>query len=169
MRPGLQAGITSQAGTGAEDIKGCGTSGMAALDPATGYVIKFHLGTMTRDNGARRRERSMSSCRCRSTDHGILLEYAEHGPVREYLRKSPEPIAKSTLIKWATQGWRLCKSEDLLNLDAALYEMERGHLLFPDLEEDEREERLEAGEFPDLSGLVLKSVILRLLVDDRIL
>ncbi|KAL4790304.1 kinase-like domain-containing protein [Aspergillus venezuelensis] len=186
---------------------------MAALDPAIGYVIKFHLGD---DDERERCEKERDVCEqlgksklellkfYGTTEHGILLDYAEHGPVREFLRQCPRPIAKTILIKWARQATEALKfiqangiyhgevnctnffvdsnlnlklgdftssandssvtvenlREDILSLGGALYEMKTGHLSFPDLEEDEREQRLEAGEFPDVSGFILESVIL---------
>ncbi|KAL4961856.1 kinase-like domain-containing protein [Aspergillus stella-maris] len=106
-------------GISAEDIKGCGTSGMAALDPSTGYILKFHLG----DDDERERcetereiyeqleksryERPSSLLKFYgSTKHGILLENAEHGPVRKDLRqsRSAKTIDKTTVFWWARQA-----------------------------------------------------------------
>ncbi|PWY94064.1 kinase-like protein [Aspergillus sclerotioniger CBS 115572] len=104
-------------GIGLQDVKGCGTSGMAALDPNTKYIIKFSLGD--EDECARcNREKEFYellelSSHSRpssllnyhgSTSHGILLEYAELGPVRQVLRASQHPISTSTLVRWAQQA-----------------------------------------------------------------
>jgi serine/threonine protein kinase len=91
---------------------------MAALDPKTGYILKFPLGDD--DECARcNQEREVYQVLERSllprpssllkfhgsTSHGILLEYAELGPVRQYLRESHyQPILHSTLLRWAQQA-----------------------------------------------------------------
>ncbi|KAL2794918.1 kinase-like domain-containing protein [Aspergillus keveii] len=99
------------------DVKGCGTSGMVALVPNTKCIIKFPLGD--EDECARcdhereiyqlletsSHERPLSLLRFHgSTSHGILLDYAEFGPVRQFLRESQDSIPTSTLFRWARQA-----------------------------------------------------------------
>ncbi|KAL5340933.1 kinase-like domain-containing protein [Aspergillus crustosus] len=206
-------------GIGIQDIKGCGTSGMVALDLNTKYIIKFPLGD--EDECARcnhekeiyqllessSHERPPSLLKFHgSTSHGILLDYAELGPVRHFLRGgSHDPIPSSILLRWARQAAEalqflhnnsICHGDvncsnlfldqhldlkvgdftsslvgslatphdfqgDISNLGSAMYEMARGHLSYPTLSEDEREQKLEQREFPDLANVELKSMILR--------
>ncbi|KAL3454397.1 kinase-like protein [Aspergillus insuetus] len=111
-------GFSFPPGISIRDVKGCGTSGMAALDSRTGYILKFHLGD--NDECARcNQERDIYQILERSslprpssllkfhgsTSHGILLEYAELGTVRQYLCESPQQlIPPSTLLRWAQQA-----------------------------------------------------------------
>lgn len=100
-----------------QDIKGCGTSGMAALDPITGYIIKFPLGDddeLARCDQERRIYHLLKSSIYKrpssllqfhgSTSHGILLDYAEFGPVRKFIRSSAHPIQISIVLQWAQQA-----------------------------------------------------------------
>jgi hypothetical protein len=41
---GANSSVSFPPGIGLQDIKGCGISGMVALDPNTKYIIKFLLG-----------------------------------------------------------------------------------------------------------------------------
>ncbi|KAL4862653.1 hypothetical protein BDV12DRAFT_39937 [Aspergillus spectabilis] len=110
-------GFSFPPGIGIQDVKGCGTSGMAALDPETRYIIKFPLGD---DDECARcdQEREIyqllelsSHPRPSSllkfhgvTSYGILLDYAELGPVRQFLHKSQYSVPISTLLRWAQQA-----------------------------------------------------------------
>ncbi|KAE8355375.1 kinase-like protein [Aspergillus coremiiformis] len=114
---GASSNFSFPPGIGIQDVKGCGTSGMAALDPDTKCIIKFPLGDD--DECARcdhereiyqllelsSRERPSSLLKFHgSTSHGILLDYAELGPVRQFLRESQDLITISTLLRWARQA-----------------------------------------------------------------
>ena len=99
-----------------QDVQGLGQSGMAALDPTTKHIIKFPFKDEERANCNREREiyqRLERSSLPRpssllkfygSTDHGILLEYAEHGTLRRYLNGSTPPLPLPTLLSWAKQA-----------------------------------------------------------------
>lgn len=104
-------------GISLQDIKGCGTSGIAALVPNTKEILKFSLGD--EDECARcdheRRiyqlfelssyQRPKSLLRfLGSTNYGILLEFAELGPVRQYLHGLRHPPQESICLRWAYQA-----------------------------------------------------------------
>ncbi|KAI9841785.1 MAG: hypothetical protein M1837_000379 [Sclerophora amabilis] len=99
----------------AEHLKGGGTTGMVALLPGQ-TVIKFPHGepddiVRLRKEGdiyerfqkAKRRPRSLLQYRGRTKD-GILLEYAERGSVREYLRSQTSAPSSILLLRWAEQA-----------------------------------------------------------------
>ncbi|KAL2853201.1 kinase-like protein [Aspergillus pseudodeflectus] len=114
---GANSSVSFPPGIGLQDIKGCGTSGMVALDPITKYIIKFPLGDddeCARCDKEREiyqllesspREWPLSLLKFHgTTSHGILLDYAEIGPVRQFLRESQDSIPPSTLLRWARQA-----------------------------------------------------------------
>ncbi|KAL3476420.1 kinase-like domain-containing protein [Aspergillus californicus] len=86
-------------------------------DPKTKHIIKFPLGDedeCTRCGQERevyqRLELSPYPRPCSlfgfhgSTGHGILLEYAERGPVRQMLHESLYSVPLSTVLRWAQQA-----------------------------------------------------------------
>lgn len=105
-------------GISIQDIKGYGTSGMAALIPNTQTIIKFPVTAEAEERERCDREKSVyqlfqSSSYGRpsslllykgDTEEGILLEFAELGPVRLYLQKLACPLPESTLFRWAREA-----------------------------------------------------------------
>lgn len=105
-------------GIGIQDIKGYGTSGMAALIPNTQTIIKFPVTAEAEERERCDREKSIyelfqSSSYPRPssllnyqghTEEGILLEFAELGPVRLYLQGLPYPLPELLLLRWATEA-----------------------------------------------------------------
>lgn len=105
-------------GIGIQDIKGYGTSGMAALIPNTQTIIKFPVTEEAEERERCNREKSIyqlfqssSTQYPRSllryngdTEDGILLEYAELGPVRLYLQGLTSPLSVSVLLRWAKEA-----------------------------------------------------------------
>jgi serine/threonine protein kinase len=105
-------------GISIQDIKGYGTSGMTALIPNSQIIIKFPVTEEDEERGRCNREKliyqlfqSSSYQRPRSllryngsTNHGILLEYAELGPVRLYLQGLAHPLPVSVLLRWAREA-----------------------------------------------------------------
>jgi serine/threonine protein kinase len=105
-------------GISIQDIKGYGTSGMAALIPNTRIIIKFPVTEEAEERERCDREKSIyqlfqssSYQRPRSllqyngdTEDGILLEYAELGPVRLYLQGLAHPLPMSILLRWAREA-----------------------------------------------------------------
>jgi serine/threonine protein kinase len=98
-----------------KDIKGYGTSGMTALIPNTQTIIKFPVTEQAEERERCNKEKSIyqlfqSSPHKRptsllqyegNTEDGILLEYAENGPLRLYLQRLHSPLPISDLLRWA--------------------------------------------------------------------
>ena len=105
-------------GIGIQDIKGYGTSGMAALIPNTQTIIKFPVTEEAEERERCDREKSIyqlfqsSSEQCPKsllryngeTADGILLEYAELGLVRLYLQGLSCLLSVSVLLRWAKEA-----------------------------------------------------------------
>jgi serine/threonine protein kinase len=105
-------------GISIQDIKGYGTSGMTALIPNTREIIKFPVTDQADDRERCNREKEIyqlfqSSPYKRptsllqfngSTEYGILLEYAEQGPVALYLQRLAGRLPTSTLLRWAQEA-----------------------------------------------------------------
>ncbi|MCJ1246799.1 hypothetical protein MMC30_004008 [Trapelia coarctata] len=104
-------------GVSFQDVRGGGTSGLVAQLPGTHTVIKFPLGAP--DENARCAieeqvyERFHASKLHRpdsilrydgKTEHGILLEYAETGTLREFLRNADSAPQPDVLLRWARQA-----------------------------------------------------------------
>jgi serine/threonine protein kinase len=211
--------FTFPPGIGLKDVKGHGTSGMVALIPDTQKILKFPV---IDEEGERERcdkEKAIyqllqSSSHRRlesllrfygSTSHGILLEYADLGPIRLYLRSLESPLPTSILLRWALEAAEAlhfvhlngvahgdinCTNlfihnrlelklgdftssftyatiprpgleADIRDFGSALFEMETGQLPHPDLSVFEREDALDAKQYPDLARVTtLKSVVL---------
>ncbi|QKX61636.1 uncharacterized protein TRUGW13939_08788 [Talaromyces rugulosus] len=96
-----------------QDIKGYGTSGMAALIPDTQIIIKFPVTEQAEERERCDREKSIYQLFQSykhpdsllqyhgDTEYGILLEYAELGPVRLFLQGLASPLPVSDLLRWA--------------------------------------------------------------------
>jgi serine/threonine protein kinase len=105
-------------GISIEDIKGYGTSGMAALIPNTKTIIKFPITAEAEERERCDREKSIyqlfqSSSYKRPTsllqykghtNEGILLEFADLGPVRLYLRGLECPLPEFVFLCWAKEA-----------------------------------------------------------------
>ncbi|RAL03490.1 uncharacterized protein BO80DRAFT_442613 [Aspergillus ibericus CBS 121593] len=85
-----------------EDIKGWGSSSLAALDPTTNHILKFPINDTERipcdleksiyirlSHSPYPRPPSILQYHG-ATPHGILLEYAEHGTLLRYLDFEPQ-------------------------------------------------------------------------------
>ncbi|PWY94543.1 kinase-like protein [Aspergillus sclerotioniger CBS 115572] len=110
------AGIPFPPGITNNDIKGFGSSALAALDPTTNLIIKFPFVTTESTKCDHEREiyeRLERSSHPRppsilnfhgTTPHGILLEYAPHRTLRHYLRDLDTPAPISMILRWADQA-----------------------------------------------------------------
>lgn len=103
-----------------QDVKGCGTSGMVALIPSTNTVLKFPLSHAEERDRCRHehliykllaqpeistsRPESLLQFHGSGKDGGIVLEYAELGPVRHYLRDHDHLSSDEILLRWTRQA-----------------------------------------------------------------
>jgi serine/threonine protein kinase len=115
---GVRSILNLPPGISSRDFIGGGTSGVAALIPGTTTVLKFPHGDEDEcercDREAEVYEHIKSSpdhcptslLRYRGrNEYGILLEYADHGPVRHYLRKpTTQPPEVAVILRWASQA-----------------------------------------------------------------
>ena len=123
----MPTGITFQ------DVKGGGTTGLAALFPGTQKIIKFPWGEP--DTVARCKveievyRRLQESPHDRPTSilqyYGLFegratLEYAENGSLRQFLRKTKRPPSEQVILRWAQQAAQalsFCHSHGVLHGD----------------------------------------------------
>ena len=104
-------------GVSIEDLRGGGTTGLVAQLPGTDTVIKFSHGSKDEDARcaveAQVYERFIASKLDRpdsilrydgKTDRGIILEYAETGTLRQFLRNTDYSPQPDILFRWARQA-----------------------------------------------------------------
>lgn len=104
-------------GIGIRDLRGSGTTGLVAQLPGTDTVIKFSHGS--KDEDARcaveaqvyelfeesKLDRPDSILRYHGkTERGIILEYAETGTLRQFLRNADYSPQPDLLFRWARQA-----------------------------------------------------------------
>lgn len=115
--------LTLPEGIDCENLIGAGTSGLAALDPESGFVIKFPLGSPGDD-----KDRTIIRCQRETQAYekleacgrpesllqyygpyedsyikGICLQYASKGSISHYFKRNALP-SEQVRLRWARQG-----------------------------------------------------------------